>query len=111
MCPLRRRPPLAQEVGALSDGVLKWPIDPAFDPEVAGVPDLLQRRETRPEVEMAAARLEAVPVGDIEVNDPPPGLADAGGEVDFLDVHVEDVNHDPDFRPDLLGERHPVQTG
>ena len=62
------------------------------------------RRVTGAEVEVAETGLEAVAVGDVDIDDVGAGGADGGGDVGFLDVHVEEVGHDHDLRAGLLGE-------
>src|SRR5918995_544487 len=48
--------------------------------------------------------LEAIAVGDVDVDDVPPGRPDARRDVSLLDVHVEEIRHDRNPTPDLLGE-------
>src|SRR5689334_21048847 len=107
--PLLRRLPLApDELRRLADRVVVRAVDAALDGEIAVVADLLQRAETGTEVEVAAARLQPIAVGDMDVDDALPGRADAGRDIRFLDSHVEEVGHDADLRSDLLGDGHPL---
>ena len=48
--------------------------------------------------------LEAVAVGDVDVDDVRPCGPDAGRDVSLLDIHVEEIGHDPDPTSGPLGE-------
>ena len=53
---------------------------------------------------MSFTGLEAVAVGDVDVDDVLPGRTDARRDVSLLDIHVEEISHDRDPTTDLLGE-------
>ena len=78
--------------------------DPTLDAQVSVVACPLERGEARKEVEVSFAWLEAVAVGDVDVNDVPPCRPDARRDVSLFDVHVEEIRHDRNPTPGPLGE-------
>src|SRR5918994_4560355 len=105
-CSLRSVPKLPQEVGRLGQCLVIGARDPTLDAQVSVVAGRFERGEARTEVEVSFPWLEAVAVGDVDVDDMLPGRPDARRDVSLFDVHVEEIRHDPDPIPDLLGERY-----
>src|SRR5918993_705598 len=101
---LRSVPKISQKRGRLGQRFIVGARDPALDAEESVVAGLFERGEARKEVEVPFTRLEAVAVGDVDVDDVMPGRPYARRDVRLLDVHVEEIRHDRNPSPDPLGE-------
>jgi hypothetical protein len=86
----------ARRFDQCSDGVC--PIDLAFQPKPAIVPDTLQSREPWAEVYMPRAGLISVAIGELDEPNDVAGPINARGDVCLFDVHVEEVSYDFDPR-------------
>src|SRR5215207_5188657 len=102
---LRGVPLPPDQCDRLPDRLVIGTVDAALDGERAVVADLFEGAEAGTEIEMAAPGLQAVAVGDVDVDEVLPIGADAGGDVDLFDPHVEEVRHDTDLGADLRRDR------
>src|SRR5215212_8383550 len=88
---LRGFPLLPDQRDRLADCLVVRAVDPTLDGDRAVVADLLEGAEAGAEIEVAASGLQAVAVGDVDVDQVLPIGTDAGRDVDLLDFHVEEV--------------------
>jgi hypothetical protein len=98
---LRGFPLLPDQRDRLADCLVVRAVDPTLDGDRAVVADLLEGAEAGAEIEVAASGLQAVAVGDVDIDQVLPIGADAGRDVDLLDFHVEEVRHDADLGADF----------